>query len=163
MKEGKTNAREDEITPLIRRWPGYTVAVAGTAVAALITWAPPSAGKLPLYLTFFPAVLAAAVVGGTGPSVLATILSVLTANLLFIEQGGNLVFGANAQTTRLALFIAINFAISVLGGRFRAKSVALRENEARLRHFIDQAPVAIAMLDTRMHYLAASRRWLAAR
>jgi PAS domain S-box-containing protein len=129
----------------------------------LISRAPSSTvGHLPLYLTFFPVVLAAAVVGGTGPGVLATILSALTANLLFIERGGNLEPGVTAQTMRLVLFIAINLAISVLGGRFRAKSDALRENEARLRHFIDQAPVAIAMLDTQMRYLAASRRWLTA-
>src|SRR5215475_3056408 len=100
MNEGKTKARNHEFPPTTRkRWPGYAVALAGTAVAALtpfISWAPSSAvGHLPLYLTFFPVVLAAAVVGGTGPGVLATILSGLTANVLFVVQGGNLVFGAN--------------------------------------------------------------------
>src|SRR6516225_3246382 len=95
MSDHITKARDYKFPPTTRkRWPGYAVAVAGTAAAALmslINWAPSRVvSNLPLYLTFFPVVLAAAVVGGTGPGVLATILSALTANLLFIERGGNL-------------------------------------------------------------------------
>ncbi len=37
---------------------------------------------------------------------------------------------------------------------------AARENEERLRVFIDYAPVAAPMLDRHMRYLAVSRRWL---
>ncbi|MDD5144225.1 PAS domain S-box protein [Methanoregula sp.] len=37
----------------------------------------------------------------------------------------------------------------------------LRASEERLRHFIEQAPVSIAIFDTEMRYLAASHRWLA--
>ena len=34
------------------------------------------------------------------------------------------------------------------------------DNEEHLRLFVDEAPVAIAMFDRDMHYIAASRRWL---
>jgi len=36
----------------------------------------------------------------------------------------------------------------------------LRESEGKLKLLIEHAPVAIALLDTRMRYLAASRRWV---
>ncbi len=42
----------------------------------------------------------------------------------------------------------------------RQAEAALRESEARLRLFIDGAPAAIAMFDTAMCYVAASRRYL---
>ena len=36
---------------------------------------------------------------------------------------------------------------------------AIKENEVRLRAVVEQAPMAIAMLDREMKYVAASRRW----
>ena len=43
----------------------------------------------------------------------------------------------------------------------RQAAEILKESEQRLRLFIRYAPAAIAMLDERLNYLAASRRWMA--
>ncbi|MBK6850155.1 MAG: PAS domain S-box protein [Burkholderiales bacterium] len=42
----------------------------------------------------------------------------------------------------------------------RRAEAALRTSEARLRLFVDHAPVAIAMLDRELRYVAVSQRWL---
>jgi PAS domain S-box-containing protein len=161
MSAGKTKGRAYAATSTMPQWVGYCTAVAATAVAALISWPLQTPFSIvPLYLAFFPAVFVAAVVGGTGPGMLATILSALIANLLFIGGGQSLQLAMPTQATRLGLFIATNFAISVLAGRLRRKSEMVLQNEAHLRQCIDEAPAAIAMFDTEMRYLAVSKRWL---
>ena len=138
MNEGETKGRdrELEVTPRARPWLGYGVAVVGTVVAALVRWGLGQAvgnGELPPYISFYPAVLAAAAAGGTGPGVAATLLSALAADLLFLKPAWSLGPATMADAVGMGLFTSINIGISVLGGRLRAKSEAFRESEARLR------------------------------
>jgi PAS domain S-box-containing protein len=61
------------------------------------------------------------------------------------------------ETGKLAHLLAL---VTDITERKRA-GAALRESEEKLRLFIEHAPVAIAMFDRQMRYLAVSRRWLA--
>ena len=133
VMERKTKAQERKRT-LSPRWWGYVIAVGGTVVATVVRWALGQiVGEVPLYSVFYPVVFAAAVVGGTRPGLLATVLSVLAVDLFFMEPVGALMLPKLGDAEGLGLFSVINVCISILGGRFRKNSEALREGEARLR------------------------------
>ena len=115
------------------QWPGYTLAVVGVGVAALVRWMLLRFVNEAPYLTFYPAVFAAALVGGTGPGVLATILSALAADMFFIEPIGSLSLPTGGHALGMIFFVAVNFGISVLGGQRRTKSAKLRKSEILMR------------------------------
>jgi PAS domain S-box-containing protein len=67
---------------------------------------------------------------------------------------------ADLRTSRRA---ALNLMDDAIAARRQAEesSAALQKSEAQLRIFVEHAPVAIAMFDNGMRYVAASNRWLA--
>src|SRR5207237_3310301 len=65
----------------------YCVAVLATAGSLLVRWPLwPVLGDAVPHMTFFPAVMIAAYVGGFWPGMLATILSAIAANYFLTEQ-----------------------------------------------------------------------------
>lgn len=122
-----------KLNPTMSQWPGYGLAVVGVAVAALVRLVLARfVGELP-YLTFYPAVFAAALMGGTGPGVLATILSALAADVLFLGQAGTPSLPTGGRAVGIIFFVAVNIGVSVLGGQRRAKSAKLRKGETLMR------------------------------
>lgn len=70
-----------------------------------------------------------------------------------VQEWGEIVTDARSAITR------IFGTCQDITERKRAEA-AVRESEARLSLFVEHAPVAIAMFDAQMCYLATSRRWL---
>ncbi len=114
-----------------RKWT-YLLVVAGTLVSALARWALGRMfGELPVFSTFYPVVFMAAVLGGTGPGLVGTVLGLLLGNVLFMEPIGVLGPANESQAVGMCLFIAINVCVSILGdAKLRAKSEALKESQA---------------------------------
>jgi signal transduction histidine kinase len=112
---------------------GYVLVVAGTAVAAALRWVLGLyVDELPPFITFYPVVVIGAVLGGTGAGVLATLLSSAVVTHLFLAHPRDVYFISAGEAVALALFTAINLAISVLGGRLRtARRKAEQANRAK--------------------------------
>ena len=119
--EPKPRNRGWTAEPGTQAWRGYVVAVAGTAAAALLRWAIGAwVGEIPPFITFYPVVMAAAMLGGTRAGLLATALCALAADLFFIPPAGRLWPMTPGYAAGLFLFAGINVIISLVGGRFRA-------------------------------------------
>ncbi len=134
LMEGKWSEGERTSWPVTRAWVGYAVAVGGTVVAALARWwLGMWVGGVSPFTTFYPAVIAAAVVGGAGPGIVAAVLGGLTADWFFLPPVGRLWPMDEAQVTELTLFIGVNVAISLVGGRLRREHQATLASESRYR------------------------------
>ena len=138
-------------------------------------------GPRAAFVTFYPAVMLAAIFGGLGAGLLATPLSVLAAFWLRIEPEGNLLsmndpsdlVGAGVFVVSCVLVSSLAEAMHraqrrAVDAEARARLAqdmekaesARREIETQYKLFIEYAPAAIAVFDTRMRYVAVSQRWL---
>src|SRR5664279_67441 len=132
-------------------WPvryGGALAAMGAGLLlrlALTAWVGPG---LPTYLTFFPAVMAVALLGGLGPGLLATVASVLVVDYWVVTPGG---FGTEslAEAVGMGLFSLMGVFMSFAFDRYhRARlkaaaydqELALRESEQQFRTLADSIP-----------------------
>ena len=98
----------------------YAAALLAVAVAAGLRWRlEGSFGALPLFLTFYPAVLLVAIIGGGGPGTAATVLSALVADYWFIEPYHSLRIDAPNDVVALGIFTGTCLFLSVIGERLR--------------------------------------------
>ena len=131
------------------------------------------------YLTFYPAVMLAALFGGLGPGLLATALSALLVAIWREPLGHPLIYDLTGWVGLAAFFVSGSL-ISVIcealrharrqametdarekpnGERLRGEQ-ALRESEERVRYILKHNPNSIAVLDREMRYLMVSDRFL---
>jgi PAS domain S-box-containing protein len=111
------------------------------------------------FLLYFPAVIVAGWFGGLGPALLATALSGVAAQFLFMPPTFSFRLSSETDWLRLGLFVGIGIFMSLLieelhRSRRRVQAAALerlvhqqelRESEERFRIMADSAPVFVWM------------------
>ena len=115
----------------------WRYALAIVAVAAgyalrvgLEAWVGPG---LPTFVTFYPAVMVAALLGGIGPGLLATVVTALITDIWIMPPIGQLAIASPVDRLAMALFCAMGLfmtAVARLYRRSRAKAAAFDREEA---------------------------------
>lgn len=122
-----------------KRLPAYAVAVVAVAVAVGVRAAlTPALGTALPFITLFPAVFIVATVGGFAPTLLATILSTITALYLFIDPMGSLILKDPIAQLGVLLFSLSGLAAGWLGesrlkASRRARAALEEANRERAR------------------------------
>ncbi|GKS85923.1 HAMP domain-containing histidine kinase [Acidovorax sp. SUPP1855] len=113
----------------------YLTAVAAVAAALLLRYLlNPVLGQQGPYLILTVPIVVAAIYGGFGPALLATVLGTSVGTYLFIERGAGLREVLQPENVaRLLLFLAIGLGIGLMGGQLRRSRVALAEKMQQLK------------------------------
>jgi two-component system sensor kinase FixL len=126
-------------------WSRYAAVVPIVALAFMIRAVlQPVVGNDALFLLFIPAVLAAATIGGFGPGIAATVLSLAVGYIFFLGQ--------NATESELLAngfgFLVSGFAIAAFGGWMWATRISAMAREAHLNSILDTVPDAMIVIDS---------------
>jgi PAS domain S-box-containing protein len=113
-----------------------------------------TAAPLPPYVTFFPAVMLAAMLGGFWPGIFATLLSsVVTASWTLAHGAGRSL--APVEQVSLGIFLCAGFVMSVFADVYREtrnraevyeKELAVRESEAALQQSRERLQVTLSSI-----------------
>ncbi|MCE5279330.1 MAG: PAS domain S-box protein [Planctomycetaceae bacterium] len=109
------------------------------------------------FVVFFPAIVLAALYGGFGPGITATILSALMTEFFWIEPVGQFSIGSAANLLIMGIFIVGGIMISgVTEALLRAHTRARGELNRRT---VQALPAHIAVLDARGRIVAVNHAW----
>ena len=112
----------------------YGIAVAATGFAALLRVAlDPLLGRDLPFLTFYPAVMVSAWLGGFWPGILATLLAATIADYLWLSLTSSLAISRAGDVVGLLVFVGMGALISVLNESWRRASAAVSQSEERLQ------------------------------
>ena len=151
--ENRANLRPEGAVRVLRPGPvrDYVVAAAAVALTVAIRLAlyAPLQGNLELVL-FVPAVLIAGGVGGFGPGIAATLLSLAAA----VAASGGVSLASASSLVGIVAFVIVGIATSWFGDRLkrgRAQSAnrqrELEIREAHLQSILDTVPDAMIVID----------------
>jgi PAS domain S-box-containing protein len=99
----------------------YAMAVALVAAALLLRYllVAKLGVDLPPFITFYPAIMIAAVLGGLGAGLLATALATLGTDLFILPPAGHFAIARPSDTIALGLFVAMGALMSILAENYR--------------------------------------------
>jgi two-component system sensor kinase FixL len=140
--------------------PGTTYALVLALVAVTFitrSLVAPTLGTQSLYLFLMPAIFIAGIVGGLGPGLLATVLS-LALHLYVTGEIRNLTDRSSpffaVELSRAAIFVVLGVGIAWFGERLRNARAAAAEStrdtmarEAHLQSILDSVPDAMVVID----------------
>jgi PAS domain S-box-containing protein len=113
------------------------------------------------YMTYSPAVMTAAIVGGLGPGILATLLSDVCVDYFFLPPQGQFGNKNLPELVGLILFTSIGLGMSWLAGAVdrtrRQASVALRASENRYRTLAENLPQMVFVKDRASVYVSCNQ------
>jgi len=147
-------------TSRLRDWRGsrqhaglYALSLSLVAIAFVLrALLAPTLGEQALYLFLVPPVLVAGVLGGWGPGVLATVLS-LALHLYATAEYSNLIHPGSplfaAELARAVTFVALGVGIAWFGERLRATRLDAAAREAHLESILATVPDAMIVIDER--------------
>jgi len=151
---------EDE--PVWRRPLRYGLAVLLVFMASVLRYIP--GNLLPgglTYITYFPAVMMVAIVGGLGPGILATLLSDVCVDYFFLQPQGQFGNKNLPEVVGLILFTSIGLGMSWLAGTVdrarREASAALRASENRYRTLAENLPQMVFVKDRASVYVSCNQ------
>jgi len=122
------------LAPLLRRYGGAVVVVAGAAALTALLW---PALQTTVSTLFVGAVMIAAWYGGLGPGVLATVLSALAIDYYFQEPYYALSFGVT-DIVRDVVFVGVALLIGSLNARRKRAEERLQESSALLERRVQE-------------------------
>lgn len=122
---------------------GYAIAIGGAIFGlTLRLLLDPYYEHRSLVIIYAPAVLAAALIGGSGPALLATVLCIAISSIFL---GGDLLNLANGID--LAFFALLGVSMGLVGDRARRQGQGARAREVHLQSILDTIPEATIVID----------------
>jgi PAS domain S-box-containing protein len=111
----------------------HVVALAVAIAAVLLRLAlDPAWGTRYPYITFFPAIMFSAWLGGLWPGLVTTAITAAAAEYFWVGPGRSWSVGDPSELLGLTVFVAVGALISVLNEAWRRQTIALAESEERL-------------------------------
>src|SRR5262245_10087824 len=145
--------------PPNKSWHRYVWSTTAVVAASLLTLAVPTLRERYTFFFFWPLVLATAWFWGTGPGVVATVLSA-TATFAQLPPAGILYVENTEDAVMVGLFALVGLAVAWVGGLRRRADAELKRSQERFATVANAAPVLIWMAGADRQCTYVNKPWL---